>query len=189
MNKIAVFFPGIGYHCDKPLLYFSREIATEAGCREIVNVSYSFYADDIRGNPQKMRAAGLALFAQAEDALKEIRWDAYDDILFVSKSVGTAIAAAYARRHGVACRNVLYTPVALTFDENPRNGIAFTGTNDPWAETSVVSAGCEKAGLPLTVIEGANHSLEVGDAVRNLDILKAVMEETRRFIRREAVPL
>ena len=39
-----------------------------------------------------MRAAGLALFAQTEDALKEIHWGAYDDILFVSKSVGTAIA-------------------------------------------------------------------------------------------------
>ena len=95
MNGIAVFFPGIGYHCDKPLLYFSRELAREAGYQEIVNVNYSYHVEDIRGNPEKMRAAGLALFAQTEDALKEIRWDAYDDILFVSKSVGTAIAAAY----------------------------------------------------------------------------------------------
>lgn len=23
--KLAVFFPGIGYHCDKPLLYYSRK--------------------------------------------------------------------------------------------------------------------------------------------------------------------
>ena len=37
MNGIAVFFPGIGYHCDKPLLYFSRGLAREAGYREIVN--------------------------------------------------------------------------------------------------------------------------------------------------------
>ena len=25
MKKLAVLFPGIGYHCDKPLLYYSRE--------------------------------------------------------------------------------------------------------------------------------------------------------------------
>lgn len=25
MKKIAVYFPGIGYHCDNPLLYYSRE--------------------------------------------------------------------------------------------------------------------------------------------------------------------
>ena len=40
MSRIAVFFPGIGYRCDKPLLYFSRELAREAGCRELVNVNY-----------------------------------------------------------------------------------------------------------------------------------------------------
>ena len=187
MNGIAVFFPGIGYHCDKPLLYFSRELAREAGYREIVNVNYAYRGGDIRGNPEKMRAAGLALFAQTEDALKKIQWDAYDDILFVSKSVGTAIAAAYARIHGVACRNVFYTPVALTFDEKPRNGIAFTGTADPWVETETVLSGCEKSELPLTVIEGGNHSLETENPMRNLDILKEGMEKTRRFIRRETV--
>ena len=187
MNGIAVFFPGIGYHCDKPLLYFSRELAKEAGYQELVNISYAYHGGDIRGNPEKMRAAGLALFAQTEAALKEIRWDAYDDILFVSKSVGTAIAAAYARRRNIVCRNVFYTPVALTFNEHPRNGIAFTGTADPWVETAVVSSGCEKARLPLTVIEGANHSLETENPMRNLDILKNVMEQTRRFIRWETV--
>ena len=27
--KIAVFFPGIGYHCDKPLLYYARKLVQE----------------------------------------------------------------------------------------------------------------------------------------------------------------
>ena len=31
MKKIAVFFPGIGYTADKPLLYFSRRIAAAHG--------------------------------------------------------------------------------------------------------------------------------------------------------------
>ena len=25
--KLVVCFPGIGYHCDKPLLYYSRRLA------------------------------------------------------------------------------------------------------------------------------------------------------------------
>ena len=29
--KIAVFFPGIGYHCDKPLLYYARKLVQEYG--------------------------------------------------------------------------------------------------------------------------------------------------------------
>ena len=185
MNRIAVFFPGIGYHCDKPLLYFSRELVQEAGFEEIVNVNYSGHFTNLRGNAEKMREAGLVLFAQAEEALKNIYWPNYSDVLFISKSVGTAIAAAYAERHGVVCRNVFYTPVALTFGEHPHNGIAFTGDADPWVEPGLVEKECQTAGIPLTVIKGANHSLETGDALRNLVILKSIMEQTEQFIHRK----
>lgn len=34
--KIAVFFPGIGYHCDKPLLYYARKLVQEYGYEKIV---------------------------------------------------------------------------------------------------------------------------------------------------------
>ena len=27
MSKLAVIFPGIGYHTDKPLLYFGKKLA------------------------------------------------------------------------------------------------------------------------------------------------------------------
>lgn len=39
--KIAVFFPGIGYHCDKPLLYYARKLVQEYGYEKIViHLSY-----------------------------------------------------------------------------------------------------------------------------------------------------
>lgn len=31
MKKLAIVFPGIGYHCDKPLLYYSKKIAVSNG--------------------------------------------------------------------------------------------------------------------------------------------------------------
>ena len=31
MRKLAVFFPGIGYTIDKPLLHYSRVLAADAG--------------------------------------------------------------------------------------------------------------------------------------------------------------
>ena len=185
MRRLAVFFPGIGYHCDKPLLYFSRELAREAGYQDMISLSYACPATDLRGNPEKMRQAGLALYTQAEEALGDIRWEESGEVLFVSKSVGTAIAAAYARDHGVSCRNVFYTPVGLTFGEGPKNGIAFTGTGDPWVDTETVKRGCQAAGIPLTVIENANHSLETADPMENLRILADVMARTRRYIRQE----
>ena len=30
-KKIAVVFPGVGYHADKPLLYYSRKLAAQYG--------------------------------------------------------------------------------------------------------------------------------------------------------------
>lgn len=182
MKQIAVFFPGIGYHCDKPLLYYSRALARAAGY-ETVSLRYTFQGGDIRGNEEKMRQAGLILYAQTEEALREIPWGEYGRILFVSKSVGTALAAAYARIHGIQSRNVFYTPVALTFREEPKNGIAFTGTRDPWVETETVIALCQGAGLPLTVVENGNHSLETGDPMGDLDTLRSVMEKTGAYIR------
>ena len=185
MKKIAVLFPGIGYHCDKPLLYFSRKAAQEAGYEEILPLSYVCDTAGIFRNPEKMRTAGEAHYLQAEEALKEVRWQEYDDILLISKSVGTGIAAAYAKRHAISCRNVFFTPVALTFEEHPCNGIAFTGSRDPWVETEIIVQGCREAGLALTVVEGGNHSLETGDTLTDLTILRNVIEEVHRYLRRE----
>ena len=39
MKKIAVVFPGVGYHADKPLLYYSRKIVGRYGY-EIVCADY-----------------------------------------------------------------------------------------------------------------------------------------------------
>ena len=39
MKKTAVIFPGIGYHTDKPLLYYSRKIAASQGYN-VIEVPY-----------------------------------------------------------------------------------------------------------------------------------------------------
>ena len=53
--KAAVFFPGIGYHCDKPLLYYSRKLAQECGYEETIALSYTYDGGNIRGNEEKMQ--------------------------------------------------------------------------------------------------------------------------------------
>ena len=53
--KIAVFFPGIGYHCDKPLLYYARKLVQEYGYEKIVMQEYSYNGKNIRGEKKKMQ--------------------------------------------------------------------------------------------------------------------------------------
>lgn len=42
MKKLAVLFPGIGYHCDKPLLYYSKKCLSAYGY-EIIEVNYKHF--------------------------------------------------------------------------------------------------------------------------------------------------
>ena len=183
MSKLAICFPGIGYHCDKPLLYYSRSLARELGYKEYKNISYRYEGKNIRGNQAKMREAYEILFQQAEEELKDIDWSAYDEILFVSKSIGTVIAASYAKKYGLTgVKQVLYTPLTETFSFAPEKAIAFIGTADPWSSAGEIIQLARKKRLPLHVYDDSNHSLECGDTERNIEILKDVMEKKKEFL-------
>ena len=113
--KLVVCFPGIGYHCDKPLLYYSRKLAACAGYDHTLLLQYTYHKDGLRGCPAALREAFDTLYTQAETQLSAVDWPQYDDVLFLSKSIGTAVSAAFAQRHGIPCRQILYTPLSLTF--------------------------------------------------------------------------
>lgn len=184
MAKTAVFFPGIGYHCDKPLLYYGRDAARELGYTEYRNVNYTYTAGDVRGDEQKMKEAFEVLSSQAEAELAGIDWTVFDDILFVSKSIGTIIAASYARKHALEqVRHVLYTPLAQTYLFAPKRAIGFIGTADPWSDTEEIIRLSAENHVPLVVCDGCNHSLECGDTLRDLETLRNVMSRTMEFCR------
>ena len=184
MRKIAVLFPGIGYTCDKPLLYYSWKMLAGAGW-EVVPVRYGGFPEGVKGNPEKMREAALMALKQAEEQLRDVDWSAYADVLFVGKSVGTVVCTAYARQHGLSCRQVLFTPVEATFRFTEGKAIAFHGTADPWAETKAVTEACRKRNIPLYLTENANHSLETGNADTDIAEIRKVMQAVSRFIREE----
>jgi hypothetical protein len=188
MKKAALVFPGIGYHVDKPLLYFGKKLALERGY-EIINVPYGHFEHGIKGNEKKMQEAFESALRQAEEILADWNPDEYDELLFLSKSVGTAAAAAYAANHhltageGRKIRHIYFTPVENTFRvAGSRSGIVFHGTRDPWASNDAVQTGCSCRSLPLFLIPDANHSLETGNALRDLDNLKLVMEHCAAYL-------
>jgi len=173
-EKIACLFPGIGYTCDKPLLYYSGKLLKGTGW-EVVPVPYSGFPDKVKGDPEKMRLCAETALEQSEEILRGIEWDRYGEILFVGKSVGTVVLGAYAERNGIRCRRILFTPVEAAFVYPAKDAIAFHGTADPWAKTKVIRECCRKQGIPLYETEGANHSLETGDVEKDIRELRKVM--------------
>ena len=92
MKKMAVVFPGVGYHSDKPLLYYSKKLVQELGY-EVVEVTYSGFPARIFGDKEKMLESFRLAMEQTKDQLKGLRLEEADDLLFISKSIGTAVAA------------------------------------------------------------------------------------------------
>ncbi len=182
-KKLAVIFPGIGYHADKPLLYYARMLARACGY-ETVEASYGGFDKGIKGNAEKMRKAFAEADRQAEALLQDIDFAAYDSLLFLSKSIGTAVASAYAHRHGYRPAHIYFTPVEASFAvmKGAGEGIVFHGTADPWADTEAVRRACRELDLPLYVTMDANHSLETGDALRDLQTMTEVMQRCASFI-------
>ena len=65
-KKIAVLFPGIGYTCDKPLLYYTGKLAVARGYK-LVKVEYGNFPSGIKENKEKMEKA-----IRAEKLKKEV---------------------------------------------------------------------------------------------------------------------
>ena len=182
-KKIAVFFPGIGYTCDKPLLYYSARLAMERGY-EIVRVQYGNFPPNVKGDAAKMYQCFVSAREQSEDILRDVDWDLYSNVVFFSKSVGTTVALSYAAEHGLAARQVLFTPLVETFRFPTITGgaVAFHGTGDPWAETSEIVRICEEKKIPLYLTPKANHSLERGKVKKDIKTVREVMKTVEDFL-------
>ena len=187
MPKLAVFFPGIGYTVDKPLLHFSRRIVFDCGY-EIKLLPYEGFPAKVKGDRDKMVESFMIALKQSEEMLAEVDLSAYEDVVFVGKSVGTIVAAKIASESAVAdkIRMVLYTPLDDTFRflKEDAKAIVFTGAADPWvggAESKIPEL-CEKKKIPYYVIPEANHSLESTDTKQDLENLKDIMEKTKKFV-------
>lgn len=180
--KLAVVFPGIGYTADKPLLYYTIRLAKHCGY-QIQTVSYHSLPEKIKGDPRKIKQAFDIAFKQTEEYLQNVDWTSYGEILFISKSVGTVISSAYTAKHNLAVKNILFTPLAETFNFPQVGSIAFHGTADPWAETDSIRSLAAEKEVSLFLTENANHSLETGVVKTDLSILKTTMERVERFIK------
>ena len=165
--KLAVFFPGIGYHCDKPLLYYAKKLTQQCRYEECISLSYSYDGGNIRGNQQN------------------VDFGKYSEILFISKSVGTIIASAYAQKYKISCRQVLYTPLEQIYAFPHEDAIAFIGTADPWSNPQKVVRLSEQQHIPIYTYDGANHSIEAADIMKNLKMLTDVMEKTKEYMNNE----
>ena len=179
MSKLAVIFPGMGYHADKPLLYYAVKLAESSGY-QIVKITYP-PRESLNG--EQVRSFVEECIRCAKDALAGFDLTEQEDILFISKSIGTVVATAFAAFHQVEARHILFTPLAETFIHATKGcGIAFSGTKDQYADHEQIKASCEQFNIPLTAVKDGNHSLETGDIIHDLATMQTVMQAVKEYI-------
>ncbi len=185
MKKLAVFFPGIGYTVDKPLLYYSRKIALELGY-EVRPLPYAGFPGKVRGDKNKMAECFRIALEQSREMLSETDLSICDDILFIGKSIGTAVAADLASGSPAVehIRFIFYTPLEDLFTFPFGDAVVFTGTDDPWVggRESRIEALCRERNIPCFVVPEANHSLETANPFKDIENLRFIMKETEAFI-------
>jgi len=183
--KLAVVFPGIGYHTDKPLLYYSKKAALQSGY-VIYDVTYTGLPKVTGSDKAAMEAAYKMAYTQASEQLEKVDFSAYDEILFIEKSLGTMVGFSYCRdneMHNV--KHMCFTPVPDTFKLiDGGTGLIFHGLNDPWCESSAVYEAYKnlKPDYRLLTFENANHSLETGNVNEDIQIIKHIAELSGRFV-------
>ncbi len=183
MSKIAVLFPGIGYHKDKPLLYYSMKIAKEAGYQPVY-IDFSSIAwdkADLR-DPEKMKELFEKTMQIPLKTLSEMEISSEDELLFVSKSIGTAVAAYYAKMNALKAKQIYFSPVVQFGGFAGDYGLAFYGDNDPLADHTKIEEICVEKKIEAHLIAGANHSLEIGDTETDLINLSKMMSLVKTFI-------
>ena len=94
----------------------------------------------------------------------------------------SALDKRCADRFSLSPQQVYYTPVENSFAYFRREGLVFHGTADPWARTEVVKNECRQLGLPLFLVENADHSLETADTLHDLETLHRVMARTAQYL-------
>lgn len=187
-KKLAIIFPGVGYTCAKPLLYYTAQLAAKYDY-EVIRLDYGMDIHNFKGRTMEdLIPVAVTAKERILAQMKEINPIQYKDILMISKSIGTVIACKVQEELAwdkKTARHFWMTPIPLTLPylEN-FSGLFVAGTGDPYISKELVEkAAFEHPDKTGKIFPGCNHSLEIhGDTKGNIQRLSEVVEKLREMI-------
>ncbi len=177
MKNLAVIFPGLDYSLEKPLLYYAGKSVRNFGF-EVVEVTYGKLPE---GDRQK--ALDYALLA-ANVAVNKISFEAYDNIFFISKGNGTAVAGSILQNMIQKVYHILFAPINDAVSSFSEDCLVFTSSKDDTIHIDEVMKRHGEIAFELHVSKEADHNLELGDALKDIFMLRKVQEICQRYIGR-----
>ena len=187
-SRCAIVFPGIGYTCQMPLLYYTRSLLIALGS-DVLLVEYSYSRKpDFQALPGEERERWF--FADVNAAGEAaLSFRPYSQVTLVGKSLGTlAITHLLSKPQFANSRAVWLTPllrderVRTQIRNTTRDALLVLGTNDAHYDADFLRRLKALPQVKTVVLEGADHSLEFkGDSLRSINFLQQVMREMQEF--------
>ncbi len=185
MKKMAVVFPGVGYTKDRPLLYYSGKLAVKNGYElRFMDFSGISWSKEKLKDKEFLKKTVDRCLKITEETLRDAGDLSQNEVVFISKSIGTVVAAAYGDKTGVNPKQICFSPLeAIESFVKEKGAVLFYGDADPYADHVKIEGIAERKALETFRIAGGNHSLETGDIFTDIDNLKSMMSKVAQVIR------
>ena len=180
-RSLVVLFPGGNYGCDKPLLYYARKAAANLGF-DVLNIAYSkkLSAEDVG-------MESLDIIAdEVNCTIKSATLKEYDNIYFISKSIGTEIAGNISERLEYGnVKNLFLTPTRGSIKYILKSEcMIVTGTKDKLFTDDCIDLIKKIKHVDLILVKGGNHSLEIEDNVeQSINIMQDIAKLYTIFLK------
>ena len=126
MKKIVIIFPGAGYGLDCPLLYYADFIYETKGFDRIHMNYQSILSNTELSIENKLTKVREYVWEQ----VKDVNFAVYDEIVFLSKSIGSVEAGILAERLGIKAIQVFITPIEEAISYCDMDSYVVIGTKD-----------------------------------------------------------
>lgn len=178
-KKLLVTFPGRNYSTSKPLLYYGERVF---GMRDydVISLDYDKYLNSNKDDLEGLIAEAIPL---AFKKLRNIDFSKYEDVVFLSKSIGTAVAGAVEEKLRILARHIYLTPVApaLKYMRSGK-GIVVAGKEDSFLDSKKLKIFCVGEDIALKQFDDVGHSLEYKDDIsKTFAVLMVVVRLYKEF--------
>lgn len=168
VSSVVILFPGKGYTCSGPLLYYARKTALQFGNDVLA------FETDVYNQP----------FENIFEAVKECLNNQYEKIFFISKSLGTKFAGEMSKQIGYdRIHNMFLTPIpdAAPYICETECSVIY-GSKDTFMSDEIVNKLRNFPNVGMHVIKDAGHSLEIqDDYLKSLEALTYTAKQYERF--------
>ena len=179
-DSLVILFPGAGYSCDKPLLYYAREVTLLLGC-DVLSLEYGYFKTNEGFKPEFIQL----ILMETQEAIQECLAKQYKKIYFISKSLGTSVAGEISKVIGYdKVENLFLTPIKYTIPHIMNSKCTvIVGDQDKLFPKESIDEIRKYELVDTHVISEATYSLETEESYRrSLEILDTVAMLYEKFI-------